>query len=101
MLLGLGCRVWGLLGRRRVPEGGGSQGGLGALQRKHAAGSSGWRGRAPGGCASQRGEAANSTFQIEATGIVLVPESQADLGSDCMLPWQGVFVLEWGRGRFQ
>lgn len=79
----------------------GSQGGLGALQRKHTAGSSGWRGRAPGGCASQRGEAANSTFQTEAAGIVLVPESQADLGRDCVFPWQGVFLLEWGRGRFQ
>lgn len=79
---GLGTR--GLQARARAPRGvgRGRQGRLGILQRKHKAGSPGQRGRAPGGRASRRGEAANSTFRTEAAGMLLRPESPVDLGTD-------------------
>lgn len=68
-----------------APPGGvgrGRQGRLGILQRKHQAGSPGQRGRAPGGRASRRVKAANSTFRTEAAGMLLRPESPVDLGTD-------------------
>lgn len=99
------------LGSRRMAAGWGWGAGKTGSPAEEA-GSQGWRGRAPGARASRGGEAANSTFRTAAAGMLLVPESQTDLGSDCVLltrpmwqvvreqtlfPWQeGAFVLGVG-----